>query len=53
MAYFKERYLKGSNADKDIFQYLLLPDPKTGVALTKSQVAEEPVVVAATLLVFV
>jgi cytochrome P450 family 628 len=42
---FEARYERGQDAGGDIFAYLLQPDPKTGTKLTKSQVAEESVVV--------
>lgn len=42
---FEERYERGQDARGDIFAYLLEPDPKSGIRLTKSQVAEESIVV--------
>lgn len=42
---FQARYERGQDAGVDIFAYLLQPDPKTGTQLSKSQVAEESIVV--------
>ncbi|OAP61728.1 hypothetical protein AYL99_03931 [Fonsecaea erecta] len=42
---FEARYQRGKAAGGDIFEYLLQPDPKTGIQLNKSQVAEEAIVV--------
>ncbi|OQU94838.1 hypothetical protein CLAIMM_01130 [Cladophialophora immunda] len=42
---FEARYQRGQEAGGDIFEYLLQPDPKSGVQLNKSQVAEEAIVV--------
>ncbi|KIM94681.1 hypothetical protein OIDMADRAFT_95520, partial [Oidiodendron maius Zn] len=45
MSRFEDRYIRGSEAGADIFHYLLQPDPKTGMALSKFQVAEESVII--------
>lgn len=42
---FEARYHRGQEAGGDIFEYLLLPDPKSGTQLSKTQVAEESIVV--------
>ncbi|KIX98606.1 uncharacterized protein Z520_05907 [Fonsecaea multimorphosa CBS 102226] len=42
---FEARYQRGQAAGGDIFEYLLQPDPKSGLQLNKSQVAEEAIVV--------
>lgn len=43
---FEERYQKGQQeASEDIFDHFLKPDPKSGIKLTKSQIAEESLVV--------
>ncbi|KIW99247.1 uncharacterized protein Z519_00910 [Cladophialophora bantiana CBS 173.52] len=42
---FETRYQRGQEAGGDIFEYLLQRDPKSGIQLNKSQVAEEAIVV--------
>lgn len=41
---FEERYQRGADRH-DLTSYLLLPDPKTNVALTKEQIGQESVVI--------
>jgi cytochrome P450 family 628 len=42
---FEARYQRNQGTEVDIFKFLLQPDSKTGTCLTKSQVAEESIVV--------